>query len=180
MNDQDVANALLLRESGELSAEETAELESYLREHPESTVLADEYQLLQEAGRFASQQMVPPLNDLGKERIRSLASTSSSAWRPRVLAIAAALVVFFFALPILTPPAPSTAPSPEMVQQDPSPLPEAIPADDLEWMEQDVWQEVADLEAELSAWQSLSLDDPWLVEDEASWAAELLTVGDSI
>lgn len=180
MNAQDLSNALLLRETGELPPAQVAELEAYLLEHPEAARQAGELQTLQEAGRFASQLTVPALSPLDLERIRVAGTKHPARWAPQLLAAAAAVAIVLFGLPFLTSPAPQMVEEQFVEVGTPridlpfEPVSEDLPESD------DLWQEVADLEAELDAWNSLSLKDPWLVEDEASWAAELLAPGDSI
>ena len=170
MTSQDIANAILLRESGELSPEATAELEAALENNPEARQMAEEFAVLQTAGRDASQHSVPPVSDLTLETLRNAAGPTPSFNRISWLALAAGLVVLISFLPFILPP--STPPS--LID---SPM---LSAGSVLDSEADFSAELAALERDIAAWSDTTTSDLLQVADEAYWAEQLLNSEDSI
>ena len=171
MNPQDLSHRLLLRQSGELSTEDSAELEAYLQENPEAQALDQEYLVLQDADRFASSELVPPVNDITLERIRSAAQTSTPAPRSQWMAIAAGIVLLLAALPLLIPP----ESSPINVQEDSFSSTSPFISET-----EDFSEELEDLQQEIASWNDISTWELLEVEEESYLAEQLLPPVESI
>jgi anti-sigma factor RsiW len=170
MNEHDLPNALLLHQSGELSPEETADLEAWLAAHPEAEALAREYRTLQQAERLAAAQTVPPLNDRTLEAIRNAARPSVMPFRPRILALAAGLLLAVTLLPFLR------SPDPFPVTADMHPAPATGDLSDIS----DLSNELDELQEEVATWNETSILDLLLIEEEVMRAEDYLKTEESI
>ena len=161
MNAREIENALLLRDSGELSGPELEKLSQALRSDPLLAALAQENRVLQAAGPLSSSLVVPPLSDLTRERILQAAHKPPHAYLPRLLALAAMLVLGLALLPHLT----------SRLQPTPSVLTTAVDP---------IRNELQDLENELALWSALPVSDPGFIENENDWAEILISAEESI
>lgn len=170
MNEHDLPNALLLHQSGELSPEETADLEAWLAAHPEAEAMAQEYRTLQQAERLAAARTVPPLNDTTLAAIHNAARTSSTSLRPRILALAAGLLLALTLLPFLR------TPHPYPVTADMPPDPVSGDLSDVSGLS----EELDELQEEMAIWNDTSILDLLLIEEEVSRAEHYLKTEESI
>ncbi len=168
---RELENAILLEQSGELTAAEREALHQTLDDRPELAAWARESQVLQKAGQAATEDLTPPLPELSRERILKAASQPTSKTLPRLLAVAAMLVLALGLLPHLSRRLQSPHPvftthieSVEVDFQDEDPL-----LDDLE-----------SLQDQLAVWSDMSLEDNRILEDENDWAEILLTLEEPI
>jgi len=159
MNAHDLPTSLLLRQSGELSPEEEAALEDYLRKHPDAQRMAEEFTVLQHAERFASREVIPPVPETSMEAIRQATAPHS-----------AGLVLVLAFLPFLLP----SGRLPVLVDDLTTTVTE--PATDVVALSNDL----EDLELELTAWQDTTAWELLEVEEENYWAEQLLTFEESI
>lgn len=171
MNAREIENALLLRDSGELSGPELTQLEQALRDDPALAALAGENRVLQAAGPQSSTLTVPPLPPLSRERILQAAAKPANPYLPRLLALAALLILGLGLLPHLT----------AYLQPTPPPLTTAVDPirNDLS-AEDPILHQLATLESELALWSGVSPSDPGFIENENDWAEILMTTEDSI
>lgn len=171
MNRQELENALLLHDSGELPEPEVRRLEAHLAEHPEDRSIAEEFHVLQEAGRFASRETVPPVDEVLRERLRSVSEASQpKRTLPRLMALAAGIAIAVASLPLLLPP-PS---QPDLV---PATVADYAP---LTLDHDPLMEDLEQLEERLADWSGrLPAEDITLMEEEY-WARSLLESGESI
>lgn len=169
MNQQELENALLLLESGELSKQDAEKLKAYLAEHPEAEALQNEFTCLQHAGRFASAQLVPPVSEVQMEHIRAAAHSHPPRTLHRALAVAAGILLLVASWPLIAPS--FLAPSPFVSSTDSDTLSPSDPS---------LSDAISELEQELSAWKNTTPQDLLQLAEEEFWAEQLLTTGDSI
>lgn len=171
MNQHEIENALLLRDSGELSATHAEQLAQILARDPDWAALAEENRVLQAAGPLSSATVVPPLPELQRERILQAAAKPAPSALPRLLALAAMLVLGLALFPHLSnhlqplPPVLTTAiepVSPTLTSEDP------------------ILNELAELENELALWSATPPSDPGFIENEHDWAEILIAAEESI
>lgn len=170
MNTQELEAALLLRDSGELSDTQSRELDAFLSEHPESVAVGEELRMLQDAGRFASREVVPPLSELTMERIRSAAPPVNRKRLPRFLAIAAGLILAVALWPLIRPPSPVPAHLTVSTEE----------SFRLEYKEDDLLEDLQDLEEELAVWTDASANELLILGEEDVLAEFLLHTEESI
>jgi len=170
MNRRELENAILLRESGELSPEEEAALENALEAEPALAAWAEEAHLLQEAGRYASRHTVPALAETERERILTASKGRSDAL-PRLLAIAAVLVLALGLWPHFAEPFHQEAPR---LTAQVKPIREDLTGED------PLLSSLDRLETEIEQIEDLALDDDHFVEDPDYWASELLKMENTI
>lgn len=181
MTEQELELKLLLLDSGELPDAEAAELTELLLQHPEWQQTRDALNLLQQAGRFASDELVPDTPELIREKILA-AQPSHSPLLPRLLAVAAGLVLAIGVLPHIQNTSPSSQDN-TLVSQYNTPTPEAVTStalaevdpvlDSLEALDQEL---DSLLSGELTS--ELASDLTW--GDENDWASELLESEEAI
>jgi hypothetical protein len=171
MNAREIENALLLRDSGELSGPELEKLSQALRSDPLLAALAQENRVLQAAGPLSSSLVVPPLSDLTRERILQAAHKPPHAYLPRLLALAAMLVLGLALLPHLTS---RLQPTPSVLTTAVDPIRPNLTAED------PILNELQDLENELALWSALPVSDPGFIENENDWAEILISAEESI
>lgn len=168
---RELENAVLLAQSGELSPAELDSLQQARRERPDLDAWAKESLVLQSAGRTTSEELVPPLPELNRERILKTASRPESKALPRLLALAAVLVLALGLLPHLSrhfqAPPPTLTTRIEPIQEDFQSVDPLL--EDLE-----------SLEDQLAVFTDLSMDDSRILEDENDWAELLLSLEEPI
>ncbi|MGA0334397.1 MAG: anti-sigma factor family protein [Kiritimatiellia bacterium] len=161
MNNRELENLILLRQSGELSDAEIQRLEEALRGDPALAALAESHEVLLEAGRFSSAHCVPPLPDLSRERILQAAPSRERPHVKRLLALAALLVLGLALAQHLRP---SLQPAPEIVATEMIPARADLDAED------PILSSLEELADELSLWKNLEMGDPAFLENEEDWA----------
>ncbi|MDF3128053.1 hypothetical protein P0Y35_02470 [Kiritimatiellaeota bacterium B1221] len=171
MNHRELENALLLRDSGELSETDCLLLEEALEKDPALAALAEENQILQAAGPLSSTLMVPPLPELNRERILHAAEKPKNKYLSRLLAVAALLVLGLGILPHFTRHLP---PSQPLITAQIDPIRSDLQTED------PLLDRLDDLEYELSLWSNLEMGDPAFLENESDWAKILLSAEDTI
>lgn len=170
MNTRDIENAILLRESGELTPGQEARLEASLAERPEPSSFAEESAILQQAGRDASRLTVPELPELQRQRI--LERTRGHGGRlPRLLALAALLVLALGLWPHLS----------GLLQSEPKPLTaEVVPVRETLAEEDPLIEELELLDRQLGQLAETNPESIEFIMDSDYWAGELLAMEDSI
>ncbi len=171
MNHREFENALLLRDSGELSEAETLRLENALKNDPALAALAEENLTLQAAGPMSSTLVVPPLPALNRERILSSAAKPENKYLPRLLAFAALLVLGLGLLPHL---ASRFQPAPPIMTAHIEPIRADLQTED------PILNTLEDLESELALWSGIGMNDPAFLENENDWAEILMSSEDAI
>lgn len=171
MNAREIENALLLRDSGELSAPEQEKLLQALQSDPVLAALDLENQVLQAAGPLSSSIVVPPLPDLNRERILQAARKPAHAYLPRLLALAAMLILGLALLPHLTN---RLQPTPTVLTTAVDPIRPNLTAED------PILTQLEALENELALWSALPVSDPGFIENENDWAEILISAEESI
>ncbi|WFB34404.1 hypothetical protein P3T73_09545 [Kiritimatiellota bacterium B12222] len=171
MNTREIENALLLRDSGELSAEECKALDLALAADPAMQTLAEENQVLQAAGSFSSAEIVPPLSELSRERILACAQISKPRVLPRLLALAALLILGLSLLPHLSS---FLQPQNIILTAEVVPLRPALDLQD------PILDELDLMESELTLWTMIDVEDNAFLENENDWAETLIALEDTI
>lgn len=168
---RELENAILLEQSGELTASEREALRQTLDEHPEPASWALESRVVQDACRAATDELTPPLPELSRERILKAASQPASKTLPRLLAVAALLVLALGLLPHLS----------RHLQSPPPPFTTHIEPAQIDFQEQDpLLDDLESLQDQLAVWSGMSLEDSRILEDENDWAEILLTLEEPI
>jgi len=171
MKPRELENALLLRESGELSETDLKELTIALEQNPELAKQAEENQVLQQAGPYSSSILVPEIPELTRARILTIAEKPTNKNLSRLLAIAALLVLGFGLFPHLSN---SLQPEHPVVAFDVTPIRHSLTAED------PILDTLRELESELSLWSSYDMNDSSFLEDETDWATTLISSEESI
>jgi len=171
MNTRELENAILLRDSGELSEAECQELDQALEKDPALAAFAEEVRVLMHAGTFSTNQTVPPLPDQNRERILLSHKKPAVNNMPRILALAALLVLGLGLLPHLSR---KLQPAPQVYITEIEPLRPTLDSED------PVLSTLENLETELALWTLLHPEDPDFLENENDWATALLSPEDSI
>jgi hypothetical protein len=171
MNERDLETALLLRDSGELSPAESAELDAALASNPELQAKADEFALIHFAGQWAADESVPPLAETTRERILQSA-TPPSRILPKLLAFAALVIIGLALWPHLMQPKGYVTP-PEVA------LNPVTTSDDV-FIEDSLLTSLETLNQELDDLADINLEEDLLAQDANDWASLLLAMEDSI
>jgi len=173
MTEQELELKLLLLDSGELSREDAAELEAQLLQHPEWQAIRERMTVLQDAGRMASTDTVPPVSELTLERLRA-SLPKQNRLLPRLLAVAAGLVLAMAVWPHLEETSPSNGSNP-LIAENPA------PSSPSEWAEQDpvlVSLDALDEELDTLLSEELTMELAW--DDPDDLASELLNLEETI
>lgn len=167
---RDIENAILLRESGELSPDGEADLEAALAERPGLRDFAESSQILQRAGRDASRLTVPEVTELQRELI--LTRTRGHGGRlPRLLALAALLVLALGVWPHLSGLLQS---KPRTLNAEVEPIRQTLAEAD------PLIGELDELDRELERLAETDAESIDFIVDSDYWAGELLALEDTI
>lgn len=170
MNKREFENALLLRESGELSESDLRELEKCLKENPDWAQLATENQILQKAGPFSSSILVPELPELNRGRILNSANRSAGKKFSRILSLAALVLM---GLGLASHLGDYLKSKPPVVSARITPIRSTLDEED------PILENLSDLESQLSLWSGVQLKDDVILENENDWAEILLSFEES-
>ncbi|GEM_PF-4547121 len=173
MTEQELELKLLLLDSGELPHEEALALEEQLLIHPEWQAVRERLTVLQDAGRLASAATVPGTPDLTLERLRA-SQPRQSRLLPRLLAVAAGLVLALAVWPHLQEQFPASSRAP-LIAENPS------PAAAQDWQSEDPVMaslEALDQELDILLTEDVTLELVW--DDTDELASELLQLEETI
>jgi anti-sigma factor RsiW len=167
-----IENDILLEQSGELSPEEQQALRQALKDRPDLADWAREIGALQELGRSFPADHTPALPEISRERILQAAAAPKSKALPRLLALAALLVLALGLLPHLSR---YSSPTPQ------DHLTTQLNPIQSSWEDQDpLLRDLDYLQDQLAVWSETSMEDPWVLEDENDWAEILLSMEEPI
>ncbi|MEX2607707.1 MAG: hypothetical protein WD708_10205 [Kiritimatiellia bacterium] len=164
-------NAILLEQSGERTAAEREAPHQTHTDRPDLSDWAMESRVLQAASQSATEILSPPLPELNRTRILKAASQPASKTLPRLLALAAILVLALGLLPHLS----------RHLQSPPPSLTTRIQPVQTDFDSRDPLLDDLDaLQEQLAVWSNLSMEDSRILEDENDWAEILLSMEEPI